>query len=263
VDSLALAERTIDPPNHQRGALTQEAGRWLALWMCYDDVIRVADLKSRSSRAQRVRAEVKAQAADLVKVYDHFKPGVPEFAALLPRGLGQRLEAWDARRVAKGLAAWNLPLKVGSHSVMGMVALRCLAAMRFMRPHSARYAQEQALIDRWLAAVMAGTHRDWQLGMELAQCGRLIKGYGSTNERAKRNLVHIVDALARPDRFASDEGLRQTISAVAAARTAALQDEAGKALDSVLVNHGASARPVQAVPIRWVKKPPGVKRQAT
>src|SRR6266571_4138306 len=41
--------------------LTIETGRFLALWMCYEDVIRVADLKTRRSRFERVRGEVRAK----------------------------------------------------------------------------------------------------------------------------------------------------------------------------------------------------------
>ena len=75
--------------------------RWLALWMAFDDIVRVADLKSRASRLQRVSTEVKARPDDLLKVYDHFKPGAPEFAALLPPGLAKRVLAWDRRRAAQ------------------------------------------------------------------------------------------------------------------------------------------------------------------
>jgi len=80
----------------------------------------VADLKSRASRMQRVRGEVKAGSSDLLKLYDHFKPGVPEFAALLPGLLARPLLAWDNRRKAKGKRALALPLKIGTHTITGM-----------------------------------------------------------------------------------------------------------------------------------------------
>ena len=66
-------------------ATTRETARWLALWMAFDDIVRVAELKLRASRSRRVRREVGARDDEIVKVYDHFKPGVPEFAALLPQ----------------------------------------------------------------------------------------------------------------------------------------------------------------------------------
>uniref|UniRef100_UPI000D33E575 indolepyruvate oxidoreductase subunit beta family protein n=1 Tax=unclassified Variovorax TaxID=663243 RepID=UPI000D33E575 len=246
------AERAADPAGAQGFAVTREAARWLALWMAFDDIVRVAALKGRASRARRVRQEVRAGDEDIVKVYDHFKPGAAEFAALLPPALARRVTAWDRARQARGLAPWALPLKVGSHSVLGMASLRLLASLRWLRRRGSRFAEEQALIERWLAAVEAGTREAWALGHELALCGRLIKGYGSTNERGKENLLHMTDHLATQAGTAPAERAQ----AVAAARHAALADDAGRALDAALLAHGAPARPVKAQPIRWMKRKP-------
>jgi indolepyruvate ferredoxin oxidoreductase beta subunit len=247
---VLAAERAADPAAAHGFSATREMARWLALWMAFDDIVRVAELKSRASRAQRVRAEVKADDGDIVKVYDHFKPGAPEFAALLPAPLAQRVTAWDRRRSTP----WAMPLKVGSHSVIGMAALRLLASLRWLRRRGSRFAEEQALIARWLDAVVAGTRSDWRLGHEIALCGRLIKGYGSTNERGKANLLHVIDHLATAALPDGSPAARAT--AIAAAREAALADEAGQALDAALVRHGAPPRPVMAQPIRWMRRKP-------
>ncbi len=252
LQQVLAAERAGDPQGVRGWAVTREMARWLALWMAFDDIVHVADLKSRASRWARVLGEVKAGEADLLKLYDHFKPGVPEFAALLPRGPAQRLLAWDRRRVLAGRQPWALPLKVGTHSVFGMLALRTLASLRWLRRRGSRFASEQALIEQWLAAVVQATARHWATGFEIAQCGRLIKGYGSTNERGKDNLLHVVEHLAVAGHFASDEA---RAAAIAAARSAALADDAGKTLDQTLVQHGAPARPIKPQPIRWVRKP--------
>ena len=246
------AECAADPAGAQGFAITRETARWLALWMAFDDIVRVAALKGRASRAQRVRQEVRATDEDIVKVYDHFKPGAAEFAALLPPALSRRVTAWDRGRQARGLAPWALPLKVGSHSVFGMASLRLLASLRWLRRRGSRFAEEQALIERWLAAVETGTREAWALGHELALCGRLIKGYGSTNERGKDNLLHMTDHLAAQPGVAP----AVRVQAISAARTAALADDAGRALDAALVAHGAPARPITAQPIRWMKRKP-------
>mgnify|MGYP001627246267 CR=1 FL=1 len=250
--AVLAAEREADPQGTQGFATTREMARWLALWMAFDDIVRVADLKSRASRWQRVQGEVKAGGDDLLKLYDHFKPGVPEFAALLPPALSDRLVAWDRKRAAAGKPAWALPLKIGTHSVFGMVALRTLASMKWLRVRGARFALEQRMIDHWLQGVVQGTQRHWQLGHEIALCGRLIKGYGSTNERGKENLLHVLDHLAGGGRA------EEAAQAIRVAREAALADDAGRALDAALVQHGAPPRPVKAVPIRWVRKPRGL-----
>jgi indolepyruvate ferredoxin oxidoreductase beta subunit len=251
---VLAAEKLGDPQNLHGHRTTVEMARWIALWMAFDDIVLVADLKSRASRQARVRGEVKAGSDDLLRVYDHFKPGAPEFAAMLPAALAQRVLAWDRRRVAAGQAPWALPLKIGTHSVLGMLALRGLAAARRLRPLGSRFHTEQALIERWLDAVVSLTAMHAPLGHEVALCGRLIKGYGSTNERGKENLLHIIDHLALPA-LADPFSAAQRCQAVAAARNAALSDEAGKALDAALQQHGAPARPVKAQPIRWQHNP--------
>jgi indolepyruvate ferredoxin oxidoreductase beta subunit len=232
------AEKAADPAGANNFALTREAARWLALWMAFDDIVRVADLKSRGSRFARVRGEVKAKDDDLVRIYDHFKPGAPEFAAMLPPTL--------AERVRRG--TWSLPLKLAAHSVTGMLALRFLASLKWLRPRGSRYLLEQSMIEKWLAGIAAGARRDWCLGHEIAQCGRLIKGYGATNERGKENLLHVLDHLAQGADPAA------AARAIADARQAALADDAGKALDATLVAHGAPPRPVKEQPIRFVRR---------
>ena len=259
LQQVLAAERRADPAGARGFAATREMARWLALWMAFDDIVRVADLKSRGGRWERVKGEVKLKPDDLLQVYDHFKPGVPELAALLPPALARRLLAWDRRRVAKGKTPLALPLKVGTHAVLGMLSLRVLASLKWLRVRGSRFALEQAMIDRWLGAVVDGLHADWQLGHELALCGRLIKGYGATNERAKDNLLHVVDHLAQSAAFQSNDARAR---AVAAAREAALADDAGQALDLALLRHGAPARPVKAQPIRWMKTPPGRRSDA-
>ncbi len=249
LQQVLQAEQAADPAASNHYATTTEMARWLALWMAFDDIVRVADLKSRASRWQRVVGEVKAKDDDLLKVYDHFKPGVPEFAALLPTTLATKLIAWDRRRVLKGKTPWALPLKVGTHSIIGMLSLRTLASFKWLRVRGSRYATEQSMITQWLQGVVQGTQRHWQLGHEIAMCGRLIKGYGSTNERGKDNLLHVLQHLAQ------GEDPQQAASAVKAARSAALADDAGKALDLALVQHGAPARPVKEQPIRFHRKP--------
>ncbi len=229
---------------------SHEVARWLALWMAFDDIVRVADLKSRASRAARVRKEVRAGDDDLVRVYDHFKPGIPEFAALLPPAWAQRLLAWDAARGARGQAPWALALRLRSDSVRGMLALRALAAMKRLRPLGSRFQLEHQMIRQWLDAVIAGLERAPALGLEVARCGRLVKGYGSTNERGKHNLLHVIEHLSRlPDAQAAAQ-------AIARAREAALRDEAGQALDATLRELGAPARPLREQPIRFVRRRP-------
>jgi indolepyruvate ferredoxin oxidoreductase, beta subunit len=245
------AERASDAAAAHGHATTREAARWLALWMAFDDIVRVASLKLKPERWAQVRREARAGDDDVLKVYDHFKPGVPEFAGMLPPRLAQALQRWATRRRERGDEPWALPLQLGTHTVFGTVLLKLLAAQRWLRRRGQRYADEQALIERWLDAVVRHSASDWRLGHEIVLCGRLIKGYGGTHERGRANLLHILDQLAERTPFASPAERAQ---AIAQARGAALADEGGSALDAALVRHGAAPRPLREVPIRFVRR---------
>ena len=78
--------------------LTRKAAKNLALWMAYEDVVRVADLKTRSERISRIRKEVHARTSDLVEVVDYLKPGIEELCALLPKFIATPLLEWASRK---------------------------------------------------------------------------------------------------------------------------------------------------------------------
>ncbi|MGD2138850.1 MAG: indolepyruvate oxidoreductase subunit beta family protein [Burkholderiales bacterium] len=245
------AERLADAAGRHGFAATREAARYLALWMAFDDIVRVADLKSRASRFDRIRGEVKAGPDELLRVHDYFKPGVPEIAGLLPGPLAHRLLRYDTRRLSAGKAPIAFSLKLAASSVTGFAALRILASLRWLRKRSLRYWQEQDMIGRWLDGIRAGFQSDWQTGFEVACCAHLIKGYGSTNERGKANLMHVLDHLLS----AEYESASARASAIRAAREAAQTDDTGKALDNTLAQLGAPAREVKGQPVVWMKKP--------
>jgi len=235
-------------------ALTRESARFLALWMSYEDVIRVADLKSRRSRFERVRADVQAKPGEPVHIIEYLKPGAEEVAALLPSALSRRLVAWAEKR---GLMhKLNLGLHLKTSSVFGFLMLRSLAWLRPLRRTSARYAEEQTLIERWLRAISAAP--DQELALEIALCGRLIKGYGDTNRRAKANFLRIFETLAEGGAL-DDPHARA--KAVRAAREGALADPEGRGLEASLAGHGIAPLPPQAKAIQFMRRP-GAKPKA-
>ena len=249
---LALEER-LDPEGRHGHALTRETARFLALWMAFDDVVRVADLKTRPARYARIRREVGARDDELVTVHDYFKPRVAEVAGALPPAWSKRVVAWEATRRRRGKPALAFPLTLRSDSRAGHLALRVVASLRRFRPASTRYASEQAAIERWLAAIERVAARGWNAAHALAACGRLIKGYGDTHARGHENLARLLDTLASDvavARFADDAALT---TAIDSARDAALADPDGKALDRDIARHGAAPRPVVAKPLVFVR----------
>jgi indolepyruvate ferredoxin oxidoreductase beta subunit len=233
-----LYERRMQPFLGGDQKLAAEVARHLALWMAYEDIIRVADLKTRASRFERVRKEVGAKSGEPVVVIDYLKPGVEEFASVLPRFLGKRLVGWAERRGK--LDAYNVGMHVKTSGIFGYLLVRSLAWLRPWRPFSYRYREEQELIERWLSLVSDAAKRDTALALEVAECARLIKGYGETHRRGKANFLAIVDALvenpAAPD-------AREQAAAIRRAREAALADPEGKHLGQAL-----------GKPVVWLKQ---------
>jgi indolepyruvate ferredoxin oxidoreductase beta subunit len=209
--------------------LAAEVARQLALWMSYEDIIRVADLKTRASRFERVRKEVGAKPGEPVVVIDYLKPGVEEFASILPPFLGGKLISWAERRGK--LDAYNVGMHIKTSSVLGFLLVRALASLKPWRPHSYRYDAEQRLIRRWLDLVGDAAKRDPGLAVEIARCAGLVKGYGETHRRGKGNFLALLDALVENPPTADPRAQAQ---AIRKAREAALADPEGQALEKQL-----------------------------
>jgi indolepyruvate ferredoxin oxidoreductase beta subunit len=237
----ALYEERMKPFLGGDDKLAAEVARHLALWMAYEDIIRVADLKTRASRFERVRKEVGAKEGEPVVVIDFLKPGVEEFASVLPYGLGKRLHHWAESRGK--LDAYNVGMHIKTSSVFGYLLVRSLAWLRPWRPMSYRYREEQALIERWLALVAEAARRDLALAREVAECARLVKGYGETHRRGKGNFLAIVDALVENPPTAD---AREQAAAIRKAREAALADPEGQALGKTLGKPVVWMKPVKS-----------------
>jgi indolepyruvate ferredoxin oxidoreductase beta subunit len=216
--------------------LTCEAGRYLALWMSYEDLIRVADLKTRPSRLERVRAEVGAQPDEPVVIVEFLKPGVEEVASVLPTPLGRALLAWAQRRGK----SYNVGMHVTTSTISGYLLMRSLAWLRPLRRASMRFADEHALMARWLDAIVTTAAVDLPLALEIVECQRLVKGYGDTHRRGTGNFRSILATLVhgRPELSPAERA-----AAIRNARSAALADPEGRALGEQLGR-----------PVLWMKK---------
>jgi indolepyruvate ferredoxin oxidoreductase beta subunit len=240
-----LFERRMLPFAAVDEKVAAEVGRQLAVWMSYEDIIRVADLKTRASRFERVRKEVGAKPGEPVVVIDYLKPGVEELASLLPSFLGEKLTRWAERRGK--LDAYNVGMHIKTSSVLGFLLVRSLAWLKPWRPYSYRYREEQRLIERWLGHVADAAKRDTGLAFEIAQCAGLVKGYGETHRRGKGNFLALLDALVE-NPPTSDP--REQAQAIRKAREAALADPEGRALEKQLGKPVVWLKPVSSTPAR-------------
>jgi indolepyruvate ferredoxin oxidoreductase beta subunit len=216
-----------DTPTALRDALASEAARQIAVALSYDDVYRVADLKIRASRFERVRREVAAGDDQIVYTTEFMHPRMEEVCGALPARLGGWIEARPGvyrlldrvvnrgRRVRTGTILWFLPLYV-------------LAGLKRFRLGALRHGREMAHVEAWLALAESHLGRDPGLALEILKCRRLVKGYSDTHARGTSKFDRVVGAVprlaGRPDAADWIRRLRQ----------AALLDEEGRALDGAL-----------------------------
>jgi indolepyruvate ferredoxin oxidoreductase beta subunit len=175
--------------------LLNETGRYLALWMSYEDAIRVADLKIRRARFARVRDESRASNGQVVNINEFLHPGVSEFADIAPERIGRWLLQSGAAKAAIGWVSGNGTV-LQTTSLSGFARLYFMASLRPMRRGSLRFRIEQAKIAEWLAKIPVIAKTNYALAIEVAQCPRLVKGYGETHERGSRKFDDVMRAVA-------------------------------------------------------------------
>jgi indolepyruvate ferredoxin oxidoreductase beta subunit len=195
-----------------RDEAVTEAARELALWMSYEDIIRVADLKTRRSRLDRVRAEAQAGPRDVLQIHEHLKPGADELADVLPRRLGAWLKRCLNHDTPVGVRGQGLTL--ATTSVLGFTVLRALAALRRFRPASLRFAVEQIAIDEWLAALRWALPLNAGWAAALAGLPRLRKGYSDTHARGLRHYEEVMALSVRPLMVAGKAPLATDVEAL-------------------------------------------------
>lgn len=208
------------------GELLEETARHLALWMSYEDTIRVADLKTRASRLARVRAEVRATPGQVLRITEFMHPRVEEVADTLPAPIGRwLLSSGLPRRGVEKLTARGRHIE--TTSVRGFLLLRCIAALRPFRRRTLRFVEEQRRIEAWLGRIASLAGRDPQLALAVVRAQRLVKGYGDTHARGWANFQRIMGEL---DRVSGEAGAAR----ISALTDAALADEHGQALEKLL-----------------------------
>jgi indolepyruvate ferredoxin oxidoreductase beta subunit len=225
-------------------ALTSEAGRHLSLWMSYEDLIRVADLKTRRARYERVRAEVGAKPHEPIRIVEFLKPGIEELCSVLPAALARPILAWAKARGS----SLNVAMHVRTTSVSGFLLMRSMAWLKPFRRRTSRFHDEERLIERWLTAVCAAAGLHPPLAQEITECARLIKGYGDTHRRGTANFLRLFDTLVdgSPELAPAERA-----ATLRKAREAALADPEGKQLGQAL--SGGETKPTgTARPIVWV-----------
>jgi len=211
----------------QEWRLSAEAAKYIANAMAYDDIIRVADLKTRGERFDRIRKEMRLKDANVLHLTEFFHPRAEEVVGLFPAKLGARVEA-DPKWMARLDRWFNKGRRLRTDGLRAFAMLHLIGGLRGWRLRTLRHAQEQAHLRRWLEHCLLHVTGNYDLAVELIRCRRLIKGYSDTHARGQSKFDRVLAATAevagRPD--AADWCRRL--------REAALKDEDGKALDGAI-----------------------------
>ncbi len=207
--------------------LSREAAKYIANAMAYDDVIGVADKKTRASRFDRIHREMGADERHTMRLTEFLHPRAEEIVSLFPTRFGRRIaesSAWMAR-----LDRWfNRGRRIRTDGIRGFLVLYALAGLRRWRRKTLRHSEEQAHLDRWLETVLSTASRDYSLAVELIRCRRLIKGYSDTHTRGLSKFDRVLEGAQLVD------GRDDAADWTRRLREAALADEDGDALDGAL-----------------------------
>jgi indolepyruvate ferredoxin oxidoreductase beta subunit len=230
--------RAADARAQAGGRLVRETARHLALRMSYEDVIRVAQAKIDPARLERISAELGVKPGEPFTVTEFLKPGIEELCSLLPPALAKRILALAERRGLSERLHWGM--EVNTTSVSGFLRFWLLAKLRRWRPKSYRFQEEQRAIDAWLSLIAEAARLSGDLALEIAECARLIKGYGDTLKRGNTNYRLMETRIIRPT-LTGCIPLARGLDAIASARAAALADPEGEALARCLAEVEAQA----------------------
>jgi indolepyruvate ferredoxin oxidoreductase beta subunit len=219
----------IDTGSHDY-ELTVEVARQLALQMCYEDTIRVADLKTRSERFVNIREQVAAAPGQPAHVVEYFHPRLEETCDTLPAPIGSLiLRSATLKKIMSPF--FRKGRKIKTTSISGFLLLHMLAKFRRFRRASYRFKNQQEFIHDWLDRVINAAVDDYDYALSIARCIEMVKGYGDTYQRGLTRYRAAVDAAAALP--AADRA-----TAVQRLHIAALADEKGQVFGAALSELG-------------------------
>ncbi len=203
--------------------LSQTAAKYIANAMAYDDIIRVADLKTRSPRFNRIREEMGVEGGQLVQLTEFFHPRAEEIASLMPAKMGATWEK-SPKRMALLNKLFNKGRRLRTHTLGSFLMLHFLGGLKGYRMRTRRHEVEVEHLERWLEQSLGVLEKNYALAVEMFKNRRLVKGYSDTHLRGLskfRSVMEAADLL---------EGRADAAEWMVRLREAALKDPEGKAL---------------------------------
>jgi uncharacterized protein DUF6537 len=211
-------------------AMFVEIARLMALRMCYQDPIRIAQLKLAELDA--APGSPRVQSADQLGKFrlDELIGALP---AIVAEPVLDTLE-W------LGWAHKPVTIRFSTASRWGIRRLKIEAALRRWRLFSVRYARERAWVERWLHMIDRSLIKQPEAAAEIVQTATMVQGYGDAYRQAVADWHAIIDGLAKPT-FDGALVLPDLAGAVAGARAAIRPDPRQAALKRTIAEIRARA----------------------
>ncbi len=201
---LRELQRIYDIDREMKGGfkLTELFAKNLALWMSYEDGIRVADLKIRPERFKRIKEEMRLRDDQMFRVTDYLKPDAEEVYGLLPNLLVAPIVRFTETDLFRSFWPESKKLTVGQKpittSFSGFLRLWLVTKLKFMRPYSYRYHKEHSLIKKYKSNVEKFARLNYELGCLVAKSAEMIKGYGGVRRRSMDAFKRFLDNIITP-----------------------------------------------------------------
>ena len=217
----------VEVDQEDRGyALANEAARQLALQMSYEDTIRVAELKTRRDRFDRIRRHVGAADDQPVSVVEYFHPRLEEVCDTLPAFLGKAI--LDSAKARKALTPlFSKGRNLSTTGMTGFLVLYVLSRLKRLRRGTYRFRKQQEFIQQWLELLRSVAPNDYERAVAIAHCIEIVRGYGATYERGSARYRAILKSA-------------KSAAEVQRLHRAALADEQGRAFEAALATEGTA-----------------------
>lgn len=226
-DYLEKLKSIVEIDSEQHGfALSAEVARLLALQMCYEDTIRVAQLKTVRARFKRVREHLDVGAGQPAYITEYFHPRIEEVCDTLPASIGRRIaKSNSARKLFEPL--FRKGRTISTNKLAGFLLLSFVARLKRWRRGTYRFAEQTRMIDAWLDRARSLAREDYDLALVLASSIEIVRGYSDTWERGFTRYTAIIECVERTGTARRADVVRKLLEAAQA-------DERGRAFEEAL-----------------------------
>jgi len=212
---LALDEKVGGKPQGYK--LLCETARHLALRMSFEDLARVADLKSRKTRFARIRKDLDAKEHEPLVVTEYLKPGLEEFCGFMPAIIAAPILKWAERN--EKLNSFNVGIYLKTSRLHGFFLLWLVSKMRILRMSGHRFQMEDENIQRWLYHIDASAQISYSFGLQVVDCASMIKGYSGTYRKGLKDFNRIIQEIIEPAIVRQEDASLEVASAIKGALT--------------------------------------------